>query len=377
MFAPHADAACPVARSPDESSFIPGVVAYRHPSAFPADVVQFLERAERRNVEFGLPWYRNLVDTVYPDHAGIRFYVVRHNGALLAVLPLRAERTASGWRLHSLSNFYTTLYEPVLEAGIAPADLVPLVSALRRDFPGFASLMLSPMDVSAPAWSTLLCALRLAGLAAFDYFSHGNWVLPVTGRWAPYLAERDGQLRSTIKRMDKKFAAAGGRLEILRTSDAMQDAIAAYEAVYRASWKKPEPFPDFMPGLMQTYAASGALRLGLAWLDGKPIAAQLWIVSHGRAVIYKLAYHEDFKAYSPGTLLTARLMEQALDIDQVREVDYLVGDDPYKTAWMTERRERRGIVAYNPRSAWGLAGLTRECIGRILKLVRTKLTAGR
>ena len=362
----------PVARSLNGDSPVPGVVAYRHPSAFPADVLLFLERAERRNVEFGLPWYRNLVNTVYPDHEGIRFYVVRRDAALLAVLPLRAERTATGWNLHSLSNFYTTLYEPVFEAGVAPTDLVPLVSALRREFPGFASLMLAPMDVSAPAWSILLAALRLSGLVAFDYFTHGNWVLPVTGGWASYLAERDGQLRSTIKRMDKKFAAAGGRLEILRTIEAMPAAIAAYETVYRASWKKPEPFPDFIPGLMQTYAASGALRLGLAWLDGQPIAAQLWIVAHGRAVIYKLAYHEDFKAYSTGTLLTARLMEQALDIDQVCEVDYLVGDDPYKTAWMTLRRERRGIVAYNPRSLHGLRGLGYECLGRLVKMARQR-----
>jgi len=370
MFAPPFDPACPAARSADSPDTVRTVEVYRHPSAFPSDVLQFFERAERRNAEFGVPWYRNLVDTVYPDHAGIRFYIVRRGRALMAVLPLRAERSGAGWRLHSLSNFYTTLYEPVLDPAVTPRDLLPLVAALRRDFPGFASLMLAPMDTAAPAWSMLLAALRQSGLASFDYFTHGNWALPVTARWRDYLATRDGQLRSTIKRMDKKFAAAGGRLEILRDPAAMPAAIAAYEAVYQASWKRPEPFPRFMPGLMQTYAAAGALRLGLAWLDGRPIAAQLWIVANGRAAIYKLAYHDDFKAYSPGTLLTAMLMEQVLDTDQVGEVDYLVGDDPYKRAWMSERRERRGIVAYNPRSLAGLAGLAYECMGRLVRMAR-------
>ncbi len=102
-------------------------------------------------------------------------------------------------------------------------------------------------------------------------------------------------------------------------------------------------------------------------LFGEPIAAQLWIVAHGRAEIYKLAYDENFKQYSPGTLVTAMLMQHVFEQDKVREVDYLIGDDPYKTTWMSQRRERWGIVAYNPRTLLGLLGLGLELAGRALK----------
>ncbi len=34
----------------------------------------------------------------------------------------------------------------------------------------------------------------------------------------------------------------------------------------------------------------------------------------------------------------------------VLDVDYLTGDDPYKKDWMTHRRERWGITAFNPRT---------------------------
>ncbi len=115
-------------------------------------------------------------------------------------------------------------------------------------------------------------------------------------------------------------------IALLRDTEDLPTAISAYEAVYQASWKKQEPFPDFMPGLLETYAASGELRLGLAWLGDKPIAAQLWIVANGRAHIYKVAYDEAYKSYSPGTLVTAMLMQHAIDVDQVHEVDYLIGD---------------------------------------------------
>jgi len=76
--------------------------------------------------------------------------------------------------------------------------------------------------------------------------------------------------------------------------------------------------------------------MGLAKLNGAPVAAQMWTVAHGRAAIYKVAYHEAYKQYAAGTLVTALLMEQVIDVDRVTEIDYLIGDDAYKKpGWRT------------------------------------------
>jgi CelD/BcsL family acetyltransferase involved in cellulose biosynthesis len=122
------------------------------------------------------------------------------------------------------------------------------------------------------------------------------------------------------------------------------------------SWKTPEPFPAFVPGLIRMLARKGQLRLGLAYVDGVAAAAQVWIVSNAKASIYKLAHDEKYSKLSVGTLLTNHLLRHALDVDEVSEVDYLSGDDPYKQSWMACRRERYGIVGYNPRTAKGFAG---------------------
>lgn len=86
------------------------------------------------------------------------------------------------------------------------------------------------------------------------------------------------------------------------------------------------------------------------------------------ANIYKVAYDEAFKAYTPGTLVTAMMMQHVIETDKVSKVDYLMGDDPYKKTWMSERQERWGIIAYNPRSIGGLFELCREALGRLVKL---------
>jgi CelD/BcsL family acetyltransferase involved in cellulose biosynthesis len=124
-----------------------------------------------------------------------------------------------------------------------------------------------------------------------------------------------------------------------------------------------------MAGLITRAAERGWLRLGIVWLKAEPVAAQVWIVANGKADIYKLAYDEAFKDYSPGTVLTARLMQHVIECDAVSEVDYLVGDDAYKKDWMSDRRERWGIVAYNPTTVVGAMGALREALGRLLKRV--------
>lgn len=351
------------------------VKRFDHPDALPSGARRLMGREERRNMGFGFDWFANLVATVFTNDPGVRFYTLEIGDAVRAVVPMRAAKIWLGWRLTALSNFYTTLYEPMLDTGVKAVELTSLFRALRREFPGLASVTFGPMDRTSHGYLSIRAALHMKRWFSFEYFSFGNWFHPVSGSWASYLATRDGRLRNTIKRLGKKFADDGGSLQLIAKEDEVAAGIAAYEAVYAVSWKQPEPYPAFMPGLLQICARNGSLRLGVAWLDGKPVAAQAWIVAHGRAEIYKMAYDEQFKQYSPGTLVTAMLMAHVMDVDRVGEIDYLSGDDAYKKNWMTRRRERWGIIAYNPRTIRGLLGLAREVAGKLGKYWKGRLQA--
>lgn len=351
------------------------VDTYVHVREMPPDAIALMGQAEQQHIEYGADWYANLIDHVYarePQTSQVRFHVLRRQGRVLAVLPTVARTGALGREVSALSNFYTAIYAPALAPELEPGDLLPLTRALRSGAGRAAAYRFSPMDPQSREFDLLRRALRMAGLSDHTYFAFGNWYEPVRQTWADYLKDRSGQVRSTIKRNSKKFAAEGGRLEIVRDGDALEAGLAAYQAVYAQSWKVPEPYPDFVPGLIRLCARRGWLRLGVAWLGDKPVAAQIWIVANGRADIYKLAYDEAYKALAPGTLLTALLMEQAIDVDRVREIDYLIGDDPYKAAWMSQRRERHGLVAYDPTTPRGLIGLARQAIGEGWRRLRPK-----
>ena len=211
------------------------------------------------------------------------------------------------------------------------------------------------------------------GLGVQTYFCFGNWYLAVNGRsYDQYTNSLPTILKETIRRKGKKLQQAGGRLEVITGHAGLESAVAAYTKVYNSSWKTPEPYPDFIPGLIRLSADNGWLRLGLVYLNDEPIAAQLWLVNGGVASIYKLAYDERFANLSAGTILTSALMRHAIDIDKVGEVDYLSGDDEYKKSWMSHRRERWGLMAFNLHSVKGLVQAVRHVGGRTLKAYARK-----
>ncbi|MDI6746524.1 MAG: GNAT family N-acetyltransferase [Rhodocyclaceae bacterium] len=344
---------------------------YASPQEFTPDTARFFEEFSRKNIEFSIDWFANLQHGVFAEDPGIRYYVAELAGQPVAAMPIRLIREGVIRRIEALGNFYTSLYSPAFSPTATALDLLPILEAENCDCRGAHVMRFAPMDSSSPTYEALLTALRTTGWVPFRYFCFGNWFLKIDKPWSEYLKAREGKLRNTLKRTSKKFAAEGGTLEIISEPEDIEPAIRAFNAVYAVSWKKPEPYPEFIPGLIRSLAARGSLRLGIARLAGQPIAAQLWTVYQGRAHIFKLAYDAAFAHFSSGTLLTAHLMEHVIDRDEVAEVDYLIGDDAYKQLWMSHRRERWGIVAYNPRTLIGLALLVREVAGRLFrKLVK-------
>jgi CelD/BcsL family acetyltransferase involved in cellulose biosynthesis len=155
-------------------------------------------------------------------------------------------------------------------------------------------------------------------------------------------------------------------LQILTTPAEIAGGVAAYEQVYAASWKTAEPYPDFAARLLRDLSVTGQVRLGLALVEGTPVAAQIWLFSATRATIFKLAHDEKHAALSAGSILTAHLMQHAIEAMHVSEVDFGRGDDDYKKSWLAQRREYRGLIACRLRTPRGLAAALRHVLlGRL------------
>lgn len=276
---------------------------------------------------------------------------------------------APGQAVQALANYYSSLFSPLISPDPVRGEVVrQIVRALGESRPRIDSVNLSPLNRDSADLADLKAAFSQAGWFTREYYCFGNWYLPCAGmRFDAYMESRDSRLRNTWTRKAKKFFAdSNNHLEIITAPEDVDRGMDAYEQVYRKSWKNAEPYPGFIRQWVRICAEKGWLRLGLATVSGVPVAAQIWFTLNQRAYIFKLAYDEDYSQISAGTILTAEMFKMALDADRVVEIDYLTGDDAYKKSWMSDRRERVGLIACNLRSPRGIFLAAKEGLG-ILK----------
>ena len=299
-----------------------------------------------------LAWFRLVEAHCPPPGRPLVARARRGDGAAAWLFLARQGRRAEAWRC-----WYS------LRFGLIGAEegAEPIARILRK--------RLSRLEIAPVAGPRALAlAFRRAGWIVFLEHATISWQAETAGKdFAAYWAARPGKLRSTAQR---KAKAAGLEIELHRVFDPA--AWSAYEEVYAASWKPEEGAPAFLRAFAEQEGEAGRLRLGIARKDGRPLAAQLWTVDGGTAWIHKLAYREDSKSLSPGTVLSMAMFRAALDEDRVERIDYGTGDDAYKRDWMDERRILWRLEAFNPMSPAGLAGAARAGLSALVRRARSR-----
>ncbi len=64
---------------------------------------------------------------------------------------------------------------------------------------------------------------------------------------------------------------------------------------------------------------------------------------------------------------------QRVQTQGIAQISYLIGDDAYKQDWMSHRRERMGIIAFDPNTLRGALGIARQSLGEWRKRARSRV----
>ena len=308
-----------------------------------------------------LEWFKNYDNTVQSNQSGEpRFYCVKRtdDDALDIVLPcvMRTNKTLLGStrQVRAMSNYYTPQYQPVLSGQNLPECIHRVIrSIIEQERP--CSITVGPLDASGSFTDELDKAFQLQGWHCVRDVAFVNWFHRIEHSFDHYFEARSSRVKNTYKRKHKKFKKlTGSKISIIDGSDDLDHYVDCYRTVYDRSWKIEEKYPEFIPNLIHILAKRGELRMGFAYHDKKPIAAHLWIVSNRVASIFKLSYDKQYAEYSPGTLVMYEMIRHVIEVDQVVEIDFLSGDDSYKSDWMSQKRDRISLTGFNTRTVSGM-----------------------
>jgi hypothetical protein len=336
------------------------VTTFASLDSVPEDCTPLFAYARQRSFHCSESWFRVSIAHALPSEVTPCLALYAEQCQPVVLFPLQMQ--GHGRALSSLTNIYTALWQPLIAPGSDPEAVRRAGRAFGKFCRAWPTVRLDALDAALPELPPLLEGIRDAGLLVYRFGHFGNWRQTVANvSWQAYLNARPGALRETIRRkLGRVGRDTGMQFELITAKERLDFGIDAYMRVYAGSWKEPEPFPRFNPALIRTAAELGVLRLGVLRQNGEPIAAQYWILANGSATVLKLAHLEAAKKSSPGTVLTALMIERLLDEDHVRELDFGRGDDPYKQVWAGERRQRIGLVLMNPRCVGGLLSFARH-----------------
>lgn len=306
----------------------------------PVGASALFAHTEQESVFLSRIWIETLGAHTLTENQSVLLACVSDNDSVLAILPL-ISCPRDG--LRSLSNRFTTLYSLLMSDGRAE-DVI--LSCLADGLSQMAvnSIQLDPIDTRDNRIDKLCQFLKSSGYEYHTYFRFYNWSHQVNGQsFQEYMDGRPSNIRNTVNRKRRKLERDHGYEIQLFQHEKINHAIEDYQKVYRASWKAGEFFADFTPHIVNRLSECGWLRLAILYIEGNPVAAQIWFVVHGKASIYRLTYDEHWKKYSPGSILTEYLMRHVIDEDKVSEIDFLTGNEQYKQDWMTIQKKRLGI----------------------------------
>jgi Acetyltransferase (GNAT) domain len=316
-------------------------------------------------------WFYHLYETALQQEFTPRIYVLTDVDATIpAVLYCAVPKGKR--RLVSLTNFYSTEFSVVAfcTGKSIQCAVDQLASFIANESPRWSSLEFRYLKSDTEVNQILEKSLKNQGFSVNRFTQYDNWYHLMQGQdYAAYSSQRPSQLKNTLRTKTKKLGVTHRSQIKIYPKDKLElsAAIADYEQVYNASWKKNEPFPEFSPGLIQLCAKLNILLLGILYIDGTPAAAQLWFSLPEKFVIYKLAYDQKYENLSVGTILSDELFRYAHIKNNRAEIDYGIGGESYKKQWMTHVRRVHGLEAFNKKSITGFYLWLRYRAAQIVK----------
>jgi CelD/BcsL family acetyltransferase involved in cellulose biosynthesis len=238
---------------------------------------------------------------------------------------------------------------PGREQDVLRACLDHLATDRRWDL-----LRVSDVAESSSTLANLHEEARARGFAAVPDRTQICPYLPLPATWDAFLASVSANMRSNLRRREKKLAALGAIIEEAR-GPALVPALDQLFELHGARWQTRGRTGNFVDPRLREFhrtlapALDEEGRVGL-WtlvMEDKPAAAIYGFRHRGRFLYYQAGFDPAFAEHGVGLALMGHAIRRSIECGLV-EFDYLRGDEEYKRRWTNKTRLTRTLILARP-----------------------------
>lgn len=223
----------------------------------------------------------------------------------------------------------------VSEEFAAEAWHLVLECLMSFEDPAWSQLSLCNIPESSPSRVVLVELCKQYALSLHEEVIEVCPTIPLPNSFEAYLDMLDSKQRREISRKLRRAEAAGMQTRITRPEDDLQEAVQTFlDLLQKSTFEKRDWLNDGRRAVFQEVAKaaseSGTLQLMFTELEDRPAAAIFNFDYKNRIWVYNSGLDPAlFSSLSPGVVLTATAIEQAIQLGRA-EFDFLRGSEEYK-----------------------------------------------
>jgi CelD/BcsL family acetyltransferase involved in cellulose biosynthesis len=313
-------------------------------------------------------WWRG-----FGDGASLAILLAWSGSTLTAAAPLmRSRRTLSGIPVRAIHSLGMNVgFADLLRDPARPSDLVPVLEAALRD--ARSDVMLLRGTASGSAKESWIRGWLADAGCRFDAIPRGEYYMDTRDGIESYRSGRPSRLLRGAERRARQLSERGVvRFDRVRGRGPWEKPLEEAFSVSLRSWKAREgsavgqqpSFRTFLSELVTRFGATDEAELCLLRLSGAAIAFRVGVSDRAVFVDQEIAFDEDWRRYSPGTLVALH-SDEALIRSGTREINLGIDFD-WKLNWAPSRRGRVEWIVYRK-------GSPGAAVARIARGIRARM----
>lgn len=260
------------------------------------------------------------------------------NDRLIGIAPWFIETRESGERVvRGIGCVDVTDYvDTIVDASCLEGVYHAFARCLQENRANYDRINLCNLPEHSPTLQVFIDILNQYGFNAQREKQEVCPIIKLPPTWDEYLAQLDKKDRHELRRKMRRAHGAGnvGSYTVNETHNLEEQLetfldMMAESAEYKAEFLKDEKNARFFRLVMPVMFKAGWLRLHFLTVDGQPAATYLNFDYNKRALVYNSGLRYKFSELSPGIVLLATNIREAIDAGY-EVFDFLRGNEEYK-----------------------------------------------